>query len=396
MNYNAKINWQPGQEITASTLHIMESTHDMRQRVALQLAMGAGVRGIISGTELSCKPVFVGKEIEITGMKMTALLPSGNILSIDEDPVIKIDKEKIESLIEDDNDKQKVYLTVALSDEQIEYEIEDQQFLKPLLLFTFCNKEEVEQSDCMPIARLIIEEGSLSIDSEYILPAISVSSIPQLVELKQYLQQKYVELTSHNNLETSDLKAFLTQLVCQPSSLGAGLQTNCFMEGVSQTIGVILTYLEGYVNSHQLSEERKDIPVLQQVSILSIDTFISNIKEVIEAVSTALDICIVEDHSIDYDKLKEDLKAEILEIVQPEMEEKIVALRTEMHDQLIEELDQRLHTAIENMMEELRSKLHNELRDDLYSSLYNALYTALHDALYQPLPTTDNEYTPLI
>lgn len=396
MNYNARINWHPGQEITASTLRIMESTHDMRQRVAMQLAMGTGQRGIISGTELSCRPVFVGKEIEIAGMKMTALLPSGNILSIDEDPVIRIDKEKITSLIEDDNDRQEVYLTVALSDEQVEYEIEDQPFQKPLLLFTFCNKAEVEQSDSMPVARLIIEDGSLSIDSDYILPAISVSSIPQLVELKQYLHQKYVELTSHQNLETSDLKAFLAQLVCQPSSLGTGLQTSCFMEGVSQTVGVILTYLEGYMSSHQLSEERKDIPALQQVSILSIDTFINNIKEIMKAVSAALDICIVEDHSIDYDKLKEDLKAEIIGMVQPEMEEKIVALRTEMRDQIIEELDQRLHTAIDNMMEELRNKLHDELRDDLYSSLYNALYTALHSALYQPLPTIENEYTPLI
>ena len=90
MDLNSRINWLPGMEITAQTFIGLEEKLDFQQQIAIRAALGSTQMGMLPGTELSCKGVFVKNTFEVESLRCMALLPSGKIVDADEKAVIPI------------------------------------------------------------------------------------------------------------------------------------------------------------------------------------------------------------------------------------------------------------------------------------------------------------------
>ena len=75
MDLNSRINWLPGMEITAQTFIGLEEKLDFQQQIAIRAALGSTQMGLLPGTELSCKGVFVKNTFEVENLRCMALLP---------------------------------------------------------------------------------------------------------------------------------------------------------------------------------------------------------------------------------------------------------------------------------------------------------------------------------
>lgn len=396
MDYNSRINWQPGMEVTVQTMQLMEEALDFRQRTALRLAIGSGARGIVTGTELRCHAVFVGRTVEITGLKLTAILPSGRLMTVDEDVRIAIEKEKIEAVTGDGSENKEVFLCVSIGNETTTYECEDIEFVRPKYVYDFCSLEEAIDNDCLPIVRLTVEDGVLSLDADYVLPVIIAADSERLLTLKTAMKEKMMKLTKHANLESSDLRVLLMQVLYQINAIKMQHQTTDFMHMVYEMATLASIYTEEYAASHELTAEKPELPTVGEPNVLKIDTFASEVERLLDAIGSVLDLCIVVDHSINFDDLKAQLKAELYEEMRPEINEKIEQLRTELHEQLTTELDQRIHQAIDDMEQSLHDKLRTQLPEEMRQPLYDALYDALYRALDRPAAEVVDNFMPLI
>lgn len=396
MDYNSRINWQPGMEVTVQTVQLMEEALDFRQRTVLRLAIGSGARGVVTGTELKCHAAFVGRTIEITGLKLTAILPSGRLMTIDEDVRIDIDKDKIEAITANGTEAKEVFLCVSIGDETTTYECEDIEFKRPKYVYDFHSIEEAEGQDCMPIVRLTVEDGMLSLDADYVLSVIIAADSERLLALREVLKEKIMTLTKHANLESSDLRVLLMQVLYQIGTINMQYQATDFMQKVHEVATLASIYTEEYAASHELTAEKPELPAVCKPSVLKIDTFASEVERLLDAIGSVLDLCVVVDKTINFDDLKAQLKAELYEEMRPEMNEKIEQLRTELHEQLTTELDQRIHQAIDDMEQSLHDKLRTVLPQEMHQPLYDALYNALYMALERPEAEVVDNFMPLI
>ena len=89
MNVNAKIDWRAGMELTAQTFIELDKCLERNRQITNTVAYGNHF-GILPTTAFSCNGVFVKKTLEISPLSFMALMPSGDLLHVDEDVVVNI------------------------------------------------------------------------------------------------------------------------------------------------------------------------------------------------------------------------------------------------------------------------------------------------------------------
>ena len=99
-----------------------------------------------------------------------------------------------------------------------------------------------------------------------------------------------------------------------------------------------------------------------------------------------LDKVVLEDHTIDFDELKAQIKAELYEQLRPELYEQLYTeLKAKLYAEISEDLTVRLTDYINQQLKtELHDLLSGELSEELYESLYKneAVGQILNSDLY--------------
>ena len=138
----------------------------------------------------------------------------------------------------------------------------------------------------------------------------------------------------------------------------------------------------------------RDIP---QPAWHDIQRWLEWLKNYFDGAVSILNTVVLEDHSINFDELKAQIKAEIYERLNPELYERLITdLKENLHRELNEELMKALTEYFDSTMKpELHERLSAEWGQQLRDDLYKALYDALYNALYVP-PEKEEEFIPLI
>ena len=138
---------------------------------------------------------------------------------------------------------------------------------------------------------------------------------------------------------------------------------------------------------------------LQTYSEYDIALWLEWLTEYLHSAATILDRVVLEDHSIDFDELKAQIKAELYERLYPELYERLSEeLRSKLYAEISDELLAKLTDYLNNQLKnELHDLLSGELFEELSGKLYDSLYDSLYKALYVPIEKEEQEeFMPLI
>ena len=361
MDLNSRINWLPGMEITAQTFIGLEEKLDFQQQIAIRAALGSTQMGLLPGTELSCKGVFVKNTFEVENLRCMALLPSGKIIDADEKAVVPI------PMLFGDS----YYLTIGISDTTTSFEKEGVPYLRPHYEYALLSLEEAELQDVMPLVHFNVKDGMFSIDTAYIAPCLLMTGNQQFTA---YVE-KYIN------------KLFLMLL---------------------QEIAHAVDY---YVISPN-TEQPIVIPQPRQVDVMR---WLNWFEDYLTGAVAVLDKVVLVDNTIDYEALLRQAKAELYAQLHEELivklleetKEKLIALVKEEMQNALAQQTQTLTDYINNemkpvLMEELRTEMNrslklmeDDLKESLYERLYEELFEHLFNALYVPEPESER-FIPLI
>lgn len=380
MNINAKIDWQPGMDITAQTFIELDENIDFRQQIAARITHDSRM-GILPGTTFDCQGVFVKNTFEINRFQCMALLSSGRILHADERVVVTI------PMLYGDE----YYLAVGFSEKQTSFEKEDVAFVQPVYEYSIHTLAELKDKDLFPIMRFKMTEGIFSIDTTYIPPCLFLSSDDRLAAVIDQYIQRLSALAEHANLEDGEGKRCLLRYLFLLKGYNRDESVSAFLK-LTQEMAQAICYYIVIPNTNN----PQPIPACQEADI---QHWLHWLDEYMTGVVTILDAVVLEDHSIDFDELKAQIKSELYEQIRPELYKLLLTqIKKELHADLSRTLKETLTEYINmTFKKELHDLLQVELSETLSEKLYQTLYDALFNALYVPVEEDkEEEYTPLI
>jgi hypothetical protein len=397
MDLNSRINWFPGMEITAQTFIGLEEKLDFQQQIAIRAALGSTQMGLLPGTEMSCKGVFVKNTFEVENVRCMALLPSGKIIDADEKAVIPI------PMLFGDS----YYLTIGISDTTTTFEKEGVPYVRPHYEYSLLSLDETEAQDVMPLLRFNVSDGVFSIDTAYIPPCLLMTGNDQFAAYLERYVNKLSTITSHQNLEEGDGKRALLHYLFIMKGYSLRNSVHDFVM-LLQEIAHAVDY---YIISPN-TEQTIKIPEPSQVDIMM---WLSWFEDYLTGAVAVLDKVVLVDNTIDYDALLRQAKAELYAQLHEELivklleetKEKLIALVKEEMQNALAEQTKTLTDYINDqmkpaLMEELRTEMNNSLgvmeeslKERLYERLYQELFEHLFNALYVPEPESER-FVPLI
>ncbi len=369
---NARIDWQPGMELSAQTFKELTDNLDFKQRVTSMIANN-NRSGLLPDTEFDCQGAFVKNVLEINHFKCRAILPSGRILDADEDVVIKI------PFLYGD----KYYLTVTFGDGEVQFDKEAVTFVRPQYLYEIHTQEEMESLDCLPVMKFNVTEGMFSISTTFITPCLLIKSEPRFKTYIKSFTEKLSQLTNHANLEDGEGKRCLLKYLFMLKSYDKQSSTHDFMQFVQE--------IANAVDYHIMRPNTESAPEVPPYSRFDVEEWLTWFDSYLNGAKSILDGVVLEDHSIDYEKMKEEIKAEVYERAHPELYEQ---LKKDVLEKFLPEAQEQIKEAITTYVNDVvRKELKDTLEEDLVASLYDKLYQALYDALYASLyvPTEKEE-----
>lgn len=192
-------------------------------------------------------------------------------------------------------------------------------------------------------------------------------------------------LTDHANLEEGEGKRSLLRYLFILKSYDRHASTHDFMQFVQEMANAI--------DYHIMRPNTENAPEVPQCSRFDVEEWLSWFEDYLNGAKTVLDGVVLEDHSIDYEKLKAEIKAEVYARVYPELLEQ---LRKAIMEEIIPDVQEQLKETLTNYINEvlrpeLKDTLLEELNPLLYDKLYKALYDALYNALYVPVEEEEEE-----
>lgn len=379
-------------ELTAAVFRHQEDDLDQRQKFAVKAAMGDGRIGLLPGCEYLCQGMFVGRTYEITNFKCTALLPSGTILQVEEDLQIEIPKLPAGSY----------FICVGMSDTEIhEFTKDGIPYQRPAIRLMIQNELELGTNDFLPVKHFMVTDGKLNMDYDYTPPCISFTGDERISQFIKSYSQLLLKIIQHANLEDGDGKRSLLHLFFRLNTLS---ENRWDTRDLLDLLNEIAQAIDYYLVDKFLTE----IPEMpQQVTELRADerrlynqynqsAYFKWLENYLSAQESLLDLVVIIDTTIDYDKLKAELRKELYDQIYPEVYTK---LQETLHAQLTEQLTNMTLKQIRIKLEELKpiiaEELHVQLHDPLYEKLLEELYQKLYDALYRPAEE-EIEFIPLI
>lgn len=377
---NARIDWQPGMQITAQTMREMAESLDYKQRLMNLIANDNRI-GLLPGTDFSCHGVFVRNVLEISPLKCRAILPSGRIVDADEDVRIKI------PILYGD----KYYLTIGFGEGEVGYDKEEVAFVRPQYLYEIHTMEEIQKGDYLPLVKFNVSEGMFSINAQYIPPTLLISGDPRFAEYITSFVEKISLLANHDNMEEGEGKRCLLSYLFRLKSYDPKESTHNFLQQMQE----IAQAVDYYVMAPNMNQSKIEIPNPSDV-----EEWLSWMLGYLDGAKSILDGVVLEDNSIDYEKLKQEITADVYERAYQQVYEQ---LRKEILERFNPDMEQQIREALTSYLNDvMRQEISDALRDELSSSLYDKLYQILYDALYNALHVEEEkeeeveEYIPQI
>lgn len=364
--------------LTAETLRQFEADLKNRQQLAIQYAMGVGRRGLLPGEPFSAEGSFVRRTYEMNGLKCTAVLPSGRIISADGDFSLQIDVDKN---IPDH------YVVLEYSGKQVELERDGVPYSVPEVVLALHTLSEVENGDMMPLKHFYIENGSLNIDNEYIVPVYTVDGNKRFADTNGKLAEILKGLALHANMENGDCKHALMHSSFRLKTFNTKSTVSELLNLYQEVVSTIDFYIIEIMGS-----AIGNIP--EEVTTLKNDgrrtPFLTDIRkhllwltEYAKVQELILDKVVIDKPKID----TEAIKREVREALYPELRDTITQeLIEKLRNQLTAELPPPMIEEVKRFIEEnmhpgLRTELHTDLRDPLYNDLLEALKAMIEDML---------------
>lgn len=380
MNVNAKIDWHAGMELTAQTFIELDKSLARSQQITHRISNGNHF-GVIPAVPFHCQGAFVKKTLEITPLTFMALMPSGKILHIDENVVVDIPilygKE--------------YYLGCKQGDKMRTFDKERVPFVAPEPVCAIYTLEELEKDDIMPVMKFQVHEGTFSIDMDYLPPCLVVESDSRFQKYIQSFVEKVTVLAEHPNLESGEGKRGMMRY--------AFLLKNYGLQNRVHHLVQMLEELAQAVDYYIVSPNTENKVELKSCSPYDVGAWLNWLEGYLHGAATILESVVLEDHSIDFEALKAEVKEELYQKLYPELK---VALYKDLHDDLKKEIWDELYLSLSdyingNFKKEIYDLLEGKLSEELYEKLYSTLYEGLYKALYvEPVEEEEEEFVPLI
>lgn len=369
-------------ELNARTFGALDDNLDLRQMISVRTANGMRV-GRLPYSQFSASGMFVRNTFEIEHLQCMALLGSGALISVDEKMVLPIPP------LTDGT----YYLTVGFSTHITEFEMYDQTYLRPVYTCSLKTLEELDSVEntidsVFPVVRFEVSQGHISTDNQYIPPCLILASDDRLMAYVQKVVSGIKMLTEHPNMEDGDGKRTLLRIIFTLSNF-TGRNT---MEELMQLLRNLAMVVEYYI----ILPNENEHPALEAWSQYDVERWMSWFDTYLENAKRTLDKVVLVDNSIDYEKLKADLRQEIYAMVKEDIDAQINQTRDNIHTELTEKLSALVTQTIDAQKQQMQDDLHAQLLDELRQPLYDNLYKALYDALYRPPVEEEDNFMPLI
>ena len=379
MNINSRIDWKAGMAISAQTFLELDENLRHRQQAATR-AVNGNEFGLIPFTEFDRQGGFVRNKLEIDHLACMALLPSGKILHIDEKVVVTV------PLVYGNE----YYLACGFGEKEVEFDVKEVPFVRPEYTYGIYSLSELEGTDLFPVMKFKVSDGIFSIDESYIPPCLYLSSDNHFQPYLEQLTKQVSLLAEHPNLESGEGKRAFQRYAYLLKSYDTQGRTCPFIQ---------LTYEIAQAIDYYIVTPNTETPVtIPAYSGYDIANWLDWLDSYLHNAAGTLDKVVLEDHSIDFDELKTQIKAELYEQLRPELYEQLYTeLKAKLYAEISEDLTVRLTDYINQQLKtELHDLLSGELSEELYESLYKNLYESLYNALYVPVEKEEDEFTPLI
>ncbi len=379
MNINSRIDWKAGMAISAQTFLELDENLRHRQQAATR-AVNGNEFGLIPFTEFDRQGGFVRNKLEIDHLACMALLPSGKILHIDEKVVVTV------PLVYGNE----YYLACGFGEKEVEFDVKEVPFVRPEYTYGIYSLSELEGTDLFPVMKFKVSDGIFSIDESYIPPCLYLSSDNHFQPYLEQLTKQVSLLAEHPNLESGEGKRAFQRYAYLLKSYDNQGRTCPFIQ---------LTYEIAQAIDYYIVTPNTETPVtIPAYSGYDIANWLDWLDSYLHNAAGTLDKVVLEDHSIDFDELKTQIKAELYEQLRPELYEQLYTeLKAKLYAEISEDLTVRLTDYINQQLKtELHDLLSGELSEELYESLYKNLYESLYNALYVPVEKEEDEFTPLI
>lgn len=379
LDINARINWKPGMELTAQTFLEMDSNLDFRQQMAVRAALGEHCIGLLPGLPFSADGVFYTNKYEIDRLQLTAILPSGRIIQVDEPVSIAI------PLLYGST----YYLTVGFGEGQTPFEKEGVPYVRPQFSYAIMTQEELMAADVLPITKFLVESGNFSVDASYIPPCLLLSAHSAFADYHQRLTELVRALSEHTHMKEGDGKRSLMRYFF--------LLKSCDMQDrVADYVRMLheIAQAVDYFIMTPYAEHDTEVASPEQTDIVR---WLGWMVNYLTGAATVLDGLELEDDAIDYEALLAQAKQELYERLNPELYEKLML---QLKDELKEELKTNLTNILTSYMDDsmkpdLGRILSAELHEKLFEKLYTELFENLFNALYVPEPE-EKKFVPTI
>lgn len=379
MNINSRIDWKVGMAISAQTFLELDENLRHRQQAATR-AVNGNEFGLIPFTEFDRQGGFVRNKLEIDHLACMALLPSGKILHIDEKVVVTV------PLVYGNE----YYLACGFGEKEVEFDVKEVPFVRPEYTYGIYSLSELEGTDLFPVMKFKVSDGIFSIDESYIPPCLYLSSDNRFQPYLEQLTKQVSLLAEHPNLESGEGKRAFQRYAYLLKSYDTQGRTCPFIQ---------LTYEIAQAIDYYIVTPNTETPVtIPAYSGYDIANWLDWLDSYLHNAAGTLDKVVLEDHTIDFDELKAQIKAELYEQLRPELYEQLYTeLKAKLYAEISEDLTVRLTDYINQQLKtELHDLLSGELSEELYESLYKNLYESLYNALYVPVEKEEDEFTPLI
>ncbi len=361
---NARIDWQAGMELSAQTLRELTANLDFKQRVTGCIANNNRI-GLLPDAVFDCQGAFVKNVLEIDHFKCRALLPSGRIVDADEDVAVEI------PLLYGD----KYYLTVGFGDGEVQFDKEEVTFVRPQYVYEIHTAEEVEAGDYLPLMKFDVEDGMFTIVHSFIVPCLLVKSDDRFASFTQTFIEKIEQLAEHSHMEEGEGKRCLLKYLFMLKSYDRHESVHGYMQFVHEIAHAVDYYI--------MRPNKEDAPEIPVWSRFDVEEWLSWFGGYLDEASSVLDAVVLEDHSIDLEKLKAEIKAELYDQLYAELYNQ---LKKDIEEKFAPEMEDRLKEALTTYINDvLRKELSDALQEELPPLLYDKLYQALYDALLKAL-----------
>lgn len=369
-------------ELNARTFSALDDNFDLRQMLSVRTANGMRV-GRLPYSQFSAEGMFVRNTFEIERLQCMALLGSGALISVDEKMVLPI------SAMPDGY----YYLTVGFSLHITEFEQYGQTYLRPTYCCSLKTLEELDSPEntidsVFPVIRFQVNQGQITKDKEYIPPCLILASDDRLMKYIETVVSKVKMLAEHPNMEEGDCKRTLLRIIFTLSNF-TGRNT---LEELMQLLRNLAMVVEYFI----VLPNEKEHPALENWSQYDVEHWMRWFDTYLENAKRTLDKVVLVDNSIDYEKLKAELRQEIYAMVKDDIDAQINQARETIRTELTDQLSALVLQTIEAQKQQMHDSLHIQLLDELRQPLYDNLYHALYDALYRPPVEEEDNFMPLI